>query len=166
MKKIIFTFILLLNFYVTHGQEVQKISKNGVSIEYPNDWVIRDFEGYLLLVSEVAGEELTFMSTFDIQIDSTYSDTKLFCKNYEKKMKKSEFFKEFKINSKKNIEYKGLNAIEYNCTANVQYLPIEWKSIIFQKEGKIYKLTTTSTIGKSYLLKDKTDMIFESFTFI
>lgn len=154
-------WVVLIN--CTNGQETKILKKDSVSIEYPIDWVNRDMTGYLLLVSEPAGKEQTLMSTFDIQIGTNFKTVDEFFNDYKKKMTNNETFKDFKIKSKKKISYKGHNAVEYNCTATAQDLPLEWRSIIFLKDNKVYKLTTTSLIGRFNLLKKKTEKIFNSF---
>ena len=162
------TILIVLFFFLTSimfSQETKKISKNGMSFEYPIDWIERDIQGYLILLSEPAGKELTIMATFDVELDEKFKSVKDFYSNYKTKMKSSEMISEFKVKSKKEIKFKGYEAIEIYCSATLQNLPTEWKSIIFMKDEKIYKLTTTAMIGKFLLLKDKMDKVFESFTF-
>jgi hypothetical protein len=163
MKKILLIGIFTFPTICVFGQEIKTLRRDKISIEYPSNWVVRDLDGYSMLVSEPEEKEWSVMTTFDIQIDANFKTVDAFCDNYKKKMTRNEIFKDFNIKSKKKISYKGNTAIEYNYSASVQDLPMEWKSIIFLRDNKIYKLTTTSLIGEFYLIKDKTDKIFDSF---
>ena len=163
MKKVFLTILTLIICTIIYGQETKNFTKDNISFEYPSDWIIRDFPSYYILVSEPPKEQMSVMTTFDVAIDAGFKKLDSYCKDYEEKMLTNEHFKEFKIKSKENIDFKGFKAIEYNCTATIQYLPIEWKSIIFIKDKKVYKLSTTSMIGQFYLLKETTNKIFKSF---
>lgn len=145
------------------GQETKTFEKDNIKFEYPTEWITRDFPGYYILVSEPPKEEMSVMTTFDVAIEEDSKNLNEFCKEYENKMSNNGQFKDFKIKKKNKIDFKGVSAIEYNCTATVSNLHIEWKSIVFMKGGKIYKLSTTSLIGQFYLQKEITERIFESF---
>jgi hypothetical protein len=162
-KFLIGLFILVSGMVSSQSIKTLENDKENFILEYPSDWLVRNLEQYEVLISEPAGTELTFMSTFDIQIDYKTKNVKTYCKNYEAIMRKSESFKKFKIKAKKMIDFKGFDAIEYHCTATSLSIPLEWRSIIFIKNDKIFKLTTTSMVGKFLDLKQKTDKIFESF---
>ena len=145
------------------GQETKTYEKDNIKFEYPAEWISRDFPGYYILVSEPLKEKMSVMTTFDVAVEEDSKNLKKYCKEYENKISNNEQFKDFKIKEKNNIVFKGMKAIEYNCTSTVSYIPIEWKSIVFVKDRKIYKLSTTSMIGKFYLQKEITERIFESF---
>jgi len=163
MIRSILTLLVVNITLMSHGQETKTLEKDAISFEYPINWLVRDFPGYYILVSEPPKEQMSVMTTFDVAIDETFKTVKKFCLDYEEKMTNNSDFKDFKIKSKDEIDFKGYEAIEYHCTATVQYLPIEWRAIVFMKNGKIYKLSTTSMIGQFYLLSEKTNKIFESF---
>ena len=163
MTKKTITTILVLFCAFCYGQETKTFKKDNISFEYPNHWITRDFPGYYILVSEPPKEQMSVMTTIDVALEVGYESLKQYSKSYEKKMKTNEQFKDFKVKMKKQIDFKGMKAIEYNCTATVSYLPIEWKSIIFMKYGKIYKLSTCSLIGQFYLQTEMTEKIYESF---
>lgn len=163
MKKTTITTIIILFCTFCYGQETKTFKKDNISFKYPNHWITRDFPSFYILVSEPPKEQMSVMTTFDVALEAGYESLKQYSNSYEKKMKTNEQFKDFKVKMKKQIDFKGMKAIEYNCTATVSYLPIEWKSIIFMKDEKIYKLSTTSLIGE-YILQNKvTEKIFESF---
>jgi hypothetical protein len=163
MKKTTITIILILICTFSYGQETKIFKKDNISFEYPVEWINRDFPSFYILVSEPPKEKMSVMTTFDVAVEKDYKSLKEFCDSYENKMLTNEQFNDFKIKTKNKIDYKGMKATEYNCTANVSYLPIEWKSIIFMNDGKIYKLSTTSMIGQFYLIKETTEKIFDSF---
>lgn len=145
------------------GQKTKTLEKDNVKIEYPAEWVNRDLPGYYILVSEPPKEQMSVMTTFDVAVEEGSKNLKEYCEEYENKMAANEQYKNYTLKSKKEIDFKGMDAIEYNCTATVSSLPVEWKSIVFIKNGKIYKLSTTSLIGQFYLKKEITEKIFESF---
>lgn len=163
MIKMTITTILFLFGAFSYGQETKVFKKDNISFEYPKHWITRDFPDYYILVSEPPKEELSVMTTFDVSIEVGYKSLKKYSESYEKTMNTNEYFKDFKVNIKKKINFKGMKAIEYYCTATVSYFPIEWKSIIFMKDGKVYKLSTTSLVGQFYQLRETTEKIFESF---
>jgi hypothetical protein len=103
-----------------------------------------DSSGYTVIFNEPGQEDDIFNTTFDIQtIEST--NIEKFCKNYEKILTDSPTFKDFKIISKSEIEFKGLYAIEYQCSARIlDFILIKWKSIVFVNDKNIFKLSTTS----------------------
>ena len=158
-------FTLFAGFAISQNVKYYRNNIEKFYLEYPYDWEIKNFQDYTVLISEPAKKELTIMSTFDIQIDYKTKDIKTFCNKYEDNLKNNAVFKNFKIITKDEINFKNFKAIEYHCTANAEGLPLEWRSIIFQKDNKIFKLTTTSLIGQFFLLKEKTEKIFESFKF-
>ena len=145
------------------GQETKTFEKDNIKFEYPTEWITRDFPGYYILVSEPPKEEMSVMTTFDVAVERDSKNLKEYCEGYESKMSNNEQFKDFKIKEKNKIFFKGMEAIEYKCTATVSYLPIEWKSVVFKKDERIYKLSTTSMIGEFYLQKEITERIFDSF---
>lgn len=155
------TFILFCTF--CYGQETKTFKKDNISFEYPIHWITRDFPGYYILISEPSKDQISVLTTFDVAFEEGYKTLKQYCKTYEKRVKTNEQFKDFKIKMKKKIKFKGMEAIEYNCTATALYLPIEWKSIIFLKNGKIFKLSTTSMIDQFFLQKGIIEKIYESF---
>ena len=163
MIKTTITTILILFCTFCYGQETKTFKKDNISFEYPNHWITRDFPGCYILVSEPPKGQMSVMTTFDVALEEGYESLKQYSKSYENKIKANEQFKDFKVKMKKEIDFKGIKAIEYNCTATVSYLPTEWKSVVFMKDGKIYKLSTTSLIGQFYLQKETTEKIFESF---
>lgn len=162
MKKILLMLAIFTGSFA-YSQETKIYHKDNISFEYPSHWLVRDIPTYYILISEPPKEELTLMATFDVAIDEEYTDLNKYCKSYEGKMANSEQFENFEVKSKDEIKFNGLDAIQYHCTAIVQYLPIEWKSIVFLKDNKVYKLSTTALIGMFYLNKELTDKIFESF---
>ncbi len=155
------TLFLFCN--LMYGQETKSFKKDNMSFEYPSNWLTRDFPMYYILVSEPPKEQMSVLTTFDVAVEEGHKSLKKYCKGYENNMTTNAQFTEFKIEAKKEIDFKGLKAIEYHCTATVQNLPIEWKSIVFMKDKRIYKLSTTSLIGQFYLMKETTEKIFDSF---
>jgi hypothetical protein len=150
------------------SQSVKSASneKEKIAVDCPTEWVVRNFDSYALLVSEPAGKEITYMSTVDVQVDHQSPNVAAYCKKYEENLQQSQTFKDFKVKSKKEIVFKGNKAMEYHCTATAASLQLEWTSIIFLKNGTVYKLTTTSVVQKYLLNKAVTDKIVESFRFI
>jgi hypothetical protein len=142
-----------------------KNKKYDFRCEYPSDWEIKNINGYTVIFNEPGQEDDIFNTTFDIQtIEST--NIEKFCKNYEKILTDSPTFKDFKIISKSEIEFKGLYAIEYQCSARIlDFILIKWKSIVFVNDKNIFKLSTTSMIGKDFLNKNKTEKIYNTFEF-
>lgn len=161
--KTIITAILFLIVTVSYGQETKTFKKDNISFEYPSHWIISNIPNFYILVNEPPEEEISVQTTFDVSLEEGYKSLDAYCTSYESKMSVNEYFKDFKVNIKKEIIFKEMKAIEYNCTASVSFLPIEWKSVIFMKDGKVYKLSTTSIIGEFFLLKETTNKIFESF---
>lgn len=166
-RHFLFLIVLILWAGYAFGQNVKTLryDKEKISLEYPTEWVVRNFEPYPVLVSEPPEKEITVMSTFDIAFDYVTPNLAEFCKKYEEKMAKGETYKNFKVESKTKITYKGYDAYEYHCTATYQSISLEWKSIILLKDGKVFKLTTTSSTQKYVGNKAKTDKIFESVKF-
>tara|TARA_Y100001954_G_C15825445_1_gene611971 strand:- start:3604 stop:4587 length:984 start_codon:yes stop_codon:yes gene_type:complete len=141
--------------------EYQKLKKDNISIEYPSTWTSRDLPDYFILLTEPSNRSST---TFDITIEEGHKKLKSYCKFYENKMSKNDYFKEFKVLAKIDVDFKGYKSIEYLCTSKVMdTYEVFWKSIIFIKDQKLYKLSTTSSIDEFYLKKEITDKIFESF---
>jgi hypothetical protein len=168
LKTVLLFFVFTMSFVaVGFCQNVKSLryEREKIYLEYPSDWLVRNAEGYAILVSEPPTKEVTVMSTFDVQVDYLTHSVSEFCKKNEKELAMSQSFKFFKIASKKSIVFKGLEAVEYQCTAVAQSLPLEWRSIIFIKDGKVFKLTTTSIVDKYMLNQLKTNEIFESFRF-
>jgi predicted Zn-dependent protease len=161
--KTIITTVLLLLATISYGQETKTFKKDNISFEYPKHWVINNAPNFYILVNEPPEKEISVQTTFDVSLEEGYDSLEEYCNSYESKMAVNEYFKDFKVNVKKEILFKGMKAIEYNCTASVSFLPIEWKSVIFMKDGKVYKLSTTSIIGEFFLLRETTNKIFESF---
>lgn len=129
----------------------------------PNNWGVQNIPPYYILVSEPAKPVVQVLTTFDVEIDTLFSDLDSFCTNYEERLGKSEVFLDFFVVSKKEIDFHGLIAFEYHCTATVTQMPMEWKSVVFVKNDKVYKLSTASLIGQFRLMEKTTDAIFESF---
>lgn len=142
-----------------------KNKKFNFSCKYPSNWEIKHIKGYTVIFNEPKLEDDLINTTFDIQ---TFKSTNIneFCENYEKSLIDSETFKELKIISKTEIDFKGFPAIEYQCSARIlDLILVKWKSIVFLNDKSIFKLTTTSMIGKDFLNKNKTEIIFETFRF-
>lgn len=163
MYKSTLTMLLFLIAGMAFAQDTKVYTKDNIHFEYPVKWEERHIPGYYILISEPAKKELSVMTTFDVAVSETSDSLEGYCDKYEKDMNNNAYFKEFNVRNKEVITFKGMQAIEYHCTAMVMDIPTEWKSIVFKKEGKIYKLTTTSTIGQFDKNKKITDRIFESF---
>ncbi len=161
MNGITFTMLFFLLSMFVSGQETKTFEKDNINFQYPSDWIVRNLPGFYILVSEPPKEVVSIMTTFDVEIEEGAKNLKQYGKQYERTM--STNYKDFKIKSRKEVDFKGMKAIEYNCTAIVHSLPVEWKSVIFIKNGKIYKLSTTSLLGDFHLKKEITEKIFESF---
>lgn len=164
MTKTTITTILIFFCAFCYGQETKTYNKDNITFEYSNHWIPRDFPEYYILVSEPPKEQMSIMTTFDVALGLGYESLEQYTKIYEEKMKTNEQFMDFKIMGKNQMDFKEMNAIEYHCTATVSYFPIEWKSIVFMKNRKVYRLSTTSLIGQFYLQKEMTEKIFESFS--
>ncbi len=165
MKKAVYIIFFLIGI-TSCAPRTNLLKKDGISINYPSEWAVKNLDNYIVLVSEPPKKELSVMTTFDIQRHSGYSDLNRFFKDYQNKMIENEIFKNFKIKSNQNTTFKGYSAINYRCTAIVQAIPIEWESIIFIANEKVYQLTTTSLTYKFNSIKKKTDAIFKSFDFV
>ncbi|MEM6686958.1 MAG: PsbP-related protein [Bacteroidota bacterium] len=163
MIKITITTILLLFSMLSLSQEAKTFEKDNIKFEYPTEWVQRDFPGYYILVSEPTKEKMSVMTTFDVTVVENRNNLSMYCEEYESQLSNSEQFKDYKIKEKKEITFKGMKAIEYHCSVTISYIPLEWKSIVFIKNDKAYKVTTSSMIGEFYLNKEKTERIFNSF---
>jgi hypothetical protein len=163
MVKSIITTVLVFICAVSYGQDIKTFKKDNISFDYPVSWVKRDFPQYYILVSEPPKEQMSVMTTFDVAVEEGHKSLLGFCKSYENQISTNEQFQDFRIKSKQEIEFKGLKTMEYHCSAKIQHLSIEWKSLVFMKEGKVYKLSTTSLTEQFELLKETTEKIFDSF---
>jgi len=145
------------------GQDKKTYTKDNISFEYPGHWIIRDFPGQYILISEPPKEELSVMATFDVAVDSNAIDLREFVRNYISMMETNIAFSNFKVISKQRRKYLGENAFELHCTATLQTIPMEWKSVFCARNGLIYKLTATAMIGQFLLLKDEREQLFGTF---
>ena len=103
------------------------------------------------------------LTTFDVEIDSTFSNLDSFCTDYESRLAESEVFLNFYVVTKKTVDFHGMVATEYHCSATLSQLPMEWKSVVFVKDGKTYKLSTAALMGQFRKQKQVTDLIFDTF---
>ena len=163
MKKTLLLVLVLFFGLLSYGQDKKTFSKDNISFEYPGHWIIRDFPGQYILISEPPNEELSVMATFDVDVDSNAIDLREFVRNYISMMETNIAFSNFKVISKQRRKYLGENAFELHCTATLQSIPMEWKSIFFARNGVIYKLTATAMIGQFLLLKDERERLFGTF---
>lgn len=145
------------------AQELQPFSKDNIRFQMPASWVVQPIPQYYILVSEAAQPTVQVLTTFDVEIDSVFSDLDSFCTDYEARLSKSEVFLNFVVLEKKPIDFHGMPAIEYHCKATAMSMPMEWKSVVFVKNGKVYKLSTASLIGQFKLQEQATNQIFDSF---
>ena len=163
MKKTLLLVLVLFFGLLSYGQDKKTFSKDNISFEYPGHWIIRDFPGQYILISEPPKEELSVMATFDVAVDSNTIDLREYVRNYISLMETNIDFSNFKVISKHRRKYLGDNAFELHCTATLQSIPMEWKSVFFARNGLTYKLTTTAMIGQFLIVQKETEHIFDSF---
>lgn len=163
MKDFFLVYMLFLCATIQGNcQEFKVEKKDIVSLKYPIDWVSKNVPGYVIFISESADTVLKVLTTFDVQKETGIDNIDEYLNNYIHQIAVNNLFEDFTVKSKRKIIYKGYEAYECLFYAVVQYLPVEWKSIMFCKENVIYKFTTTSLIGISELNKEKTEKIFDS----
>lgn len=143
MLKIVYVFLFVSFISIVKAQDNKTYNKDNISFEYPSRWIARDFPNYYILISEPPKDVVSVMATFDVEINDSIKSLKKFCNNYEEKLKNSKVFQHVDIFLKLDYKFKGYDAMYYSWTAMMQNLPVEWISIIFIKDKKIYKLSTT-----------------------
>ena len=143
MIKTIFTTILICFYAISFGQETQKFKMDNISFEYPAHWNTYSSE-YYIQVKDTVPKGKSFLKYFEITIDTGYIALIDYCKFLEDSVSKIGF--EFKVQTKKEIDFKGMKAIDYWCTAVIFDIEVEWKYIIFMNDGNVYKLSSFSRV--------------------
>jgi len=162
-QKLFFSLLAILFSGGLFAQEKQTFTKDNIRFEMPVEWLIRSMPSFYILVSEPSSSELQVLTTFDVEMDSTFSNLDSFCVDYENGLRKSTVYSDLVILNKEKVDFHGMVATEYHCTATAFNLPMEWKSIVFVKNNRVYKLSTASLIGMFMLKSATTDAIFNSF---
>jgi len=161
MKKqfLLFAVLALLTFQEVSAQ-IKEINREGVHIEYPQEWKEIKMPGHVILVKEPASEEWGVQATFDVEIHDKVHDLDRFVENYKKEVKG--FAKNCHLLSEKKIKFKGYKAVELICTGVVAGIPIKWKTIMLVKDGKLYKFTSTNALIRYDKTEPVTEKIFQS----
>jgi hypothetical protein len=84
---------------------------------------------------------------------------------YEEKILNNSYFKNGKIESRKNVEFAGIEALEFFGTAKAQKWNVQWKIIILHHNGNYFEISTMSEQKRFEDMKTITEPIFDSFEF-
>lgn len=145
---------------IAFAQEI--VSNDFCSVQMPEGWIQRDFQGFELMISEEPSEQLSFMSTFSLERDSANSTHISELDSIESIWRSNPDISNFQVQSKKDVTCSGLNGIEYHCRGVISGIPLEWKTKVFLRKGEVVRFTFTSMV-RLFVLKNRTcDAIFNS----
>ena len=127
------TILLSVFIFLNFGKlnEIQTIEKNGVSIEFPNNWDIMEMPGYPILVQEKAKTtEYAPLCNFVIEFDNVNNEIDSYIVHLKNKFKNSAYMTNWEVLSERDFKFKGLKAKEIITTCNAAGFNFKTKIII------------------------------------
>lgn len=147
--------------------ETQIIEKDGVSIEFPNDWNIMEMPGYPILVQEKAKTtEYAPLCNFVVEFDNMNNEIDSYIFYLKKKFKTSAYMTNWKVLSESDIKFKGLKAKELITTCNAAGFEFKTKIIIVKQKNRIINLNSSSSVAEFDKNEVIIDKIYNSVKFI
>lgn len=157
---------LLFLFSFTAKENFKTIKSQGVSIQYPLDWESLEIKGYPILVKEKAkSTEYAVLCNFVVEIDYISKTIDEYIMHWKTKMSTNEYIKDWKIESQKEIKYKGHKGHEFITTCSASGYRSKIKIVIIQQADRIVNLNTSSSELDFEKNRSITDQIYESVKF-
>ena len=163
------TIVLSAFIFLSFGKlnEYQIIEKEGVSIEFPNNWDIMEMPGYPILVQEKAKtSEYVPLCNFVVEFDNANTEINSYIVDLKKKFSNSAYMTNWKVLSERDTNFKGLKAKELITTCNAAGFEFKSKLIILKQNNRIINLNTSSSIVEFDKNKVIIDKIYESVKFV
>lgn len=162
------TILLSVFIFLNFGKlnETQIIEKDGVSIEFPNDWDIMEIPGYPILVQEKAKtSEYAPLCNFVVEFDYENKEIDSYIVSLKNKFEDSTYMTNWKILSESDTKFKGLKAKELITTCNAAGFVFKTKIIIVKQKNRIINLNTSSSVAEFDKNNAIIDKIYESVKF-
>jgi len=146
IKTLTILSVILFLFSFTVKEDFKTIKNQGISIQYPSDWEILEMEGYPILVKEKAKtSEYVVLCNFVVEIDYKYKTIDEYIMQWKTKMLTNEYLKDWKIETHKQVQFKGYKGYEFITTCSAAGFRSKTKILIIQQTDRIVNLNSTSS---------------------
>lgn len=162
---ILFSVFIFLNFGKLN--EFQIIEKDGISLEFPNNWDVMELQGYPILVQEKAKtSEYSPLCNFVVEFDNVNNEIDSYIVHLKNKFKNSTYMTNWKVLSESDAKFKGLKAKELITTCNAAGFEFKTKIIIVKQKNRVINLNSSSSVAEFDKNKNVIDKIYESVKFV
>ncbi|WKK82942.2 hypothetical protein [Marivirga arenosa] len=132
------------------------------SFKYPNNWLIADTSGSVVLVEKIK-EDMIFPSIVLISAQDSVS-LKETIKLHEKSLEEANGIQDLQLESKSDLKFKDYEALRYKYTGRIG-IPLLFIDILFiEANNKIYSVSSICSLDRKIINQAKIKKIEDSFT--
>jgi hypothetical protein len=133
------------------------------SFEYPDNWMIFDSAGNVVLIEEMK-EDMIFPSLVLISVEDSIS-LKETVKLHEKSLQEVNGIQDLQLKAKSDVKFKDHEALRYSYRGRIG-IPLLFIEILYiEADDKIYCISTMCSIDQKILNETKIRSIEDSFVF-
>lgn len=132
------------------------------SFNYPNNWLIADTSGSVVLIEKME-EDMIFPSIVLISAQDSVS-LKETIKLHEKSLEEANGIQDLQLESKSDLKFKDYEALRYTYTGRIG-IPLLFIDILFiEANNKIYSVSSICSLDRKIINQAKIEKIEDSFT--